>query len=106
MKNLVFQTIPFEEVLKRIVFGNSDWTQVVKDQWFSKWDYARNPDGEYVSAISQGTQPVMIAGSAVRIFDSNTEEVIRSQGISTGSTLYAELFEKHPSRFGQNGDDS
>lgn len=106
LQNSAFQTISFEEVLKKITFGDSDWTRAVQDQWYSKWSYARNPNGEYVSAKSDGTQPLMIAGSTVKVFDSNTAETIRSEGINTGSTLYAEIFGKHPARFAQHEDDS
>lgn len=104
LTDLVVNPIPFEEVLKKIVFGDSDWTRPVEDQWFSNWAYARNPAGEHVSAESQGKRPLMIAGSPVKVLDSNTEGVVRAQGINTGSILYAELFEKYPQRFGQGNE--
>ena len=106
VKDLDFQTISFEDVLKKIVFGDSDWTRPLQDQWFGTWAYARNPAGEYVSAESNGLEPVRIAKSAVKVFDSNTAETIYSQGINTGSTLYAELFDEYPERFWQDGDDA
>ena len=106
LKELNFQTISFEDVLKKIVFGDSDWTLPLQDQWFGTWAYARNPAGEYVSAESNGLEPVRITECAVKVFDSNTAETICSQGINTGSTLYAELFDKYPERFRQDGDDA
>lgn len=106
VKDLDFQTISFEDVLKKIVFGDSDWTRPLQDQWFGTWAYARNPAGEYVSAESNGLEPVRIAKSVVKVFDSNTAETIYSQGINTGSTLYAELFDQYPERFWQDGDDA
>ena len=106
VKDLDFQTISFEDVLKEIVFGDSDWTRPLQDQWFGTWAYARNPAGEYVSAESNGLEPVRIAKSAVKVFDLKTAETIYSQGINTGSTLYAELFDQYPKRFWQDGDDA
>jgi hypothetical protein len=98
-------SIPFEDVLQKVAFGDSDRSSAVQEQWFSNWAYARNPAGEYVSAETKGERPLMKNGIAIKVFDSTTEHDIRSLGINTGSTHYAELYEKFPQRFGNGIED-
>jgi hypothetical protein len=105
LNGLDVKTISFEDVLKKVAFGDSDRSSAVQEQWFSNWAYARNPAGEYVSAETQGERPLMKNGIAIKVFDSTTEYDIRSLGINTGSTHYAELYEKFPQRFGNGIED-
>jgi hypothetical protein len=105
LNGLDVKTISFEDVLKKVAFGDSDRSSAVQEQWFSNWAYARNPAGEYVSAETKGERPLMKNGIAIKVFDSTTEHDIRSLGINTGSTHYAELYEKFPQRFGNGIED-
>jgi hypothetical protein len=101
---LLPQTVSIDEVLRRIAFGDRDWSSVVRNQWLSMWGYARNENGAYVG--SDGKTPLKDnRGRPIVVFNEETERFVRDQGLNTGSIEYASLYDAAPDRFGASETD-
>lgn len=104
IKDLSLKTVTIDEVLRRIAFGDRDWSQVVREQWLDKWGYARNREGIYVGA--DGQYPLCDnQGKPISEFNRDTESIIRQRGLNTGSIEYAKLYEEDHERFGAHETD-
>ncbi|MFZ4083619.1 MAG: S1 family peptidase [Pirellula sp.] len=84
------RSINLIDMLQHIAFGKNVLSSSVTNDWYSKWDYAKNTDGVYVDV--NGYELTDSLGNKLVNHDRDRNLLV-ANGVNTGSPEYANMFE-------------
>lgn len=90
-----FSSVKLIEMLRHIVGGKDAHNTSVIDDWYSKWDYAKNTDGVYIDI--NGNEITDSTGKKLLNYHQDKNLLVKN-GINTGSLAYAEIFNGNADR--------